>query len=77
MQLRNEWGAGIYMSHGSSNLHEVVVLMKNGLDATVNSKILDPQGRFIVLKVEFNDNIYVLMCMLQTKIQNLSHFFRH
>ena len=49
------------MSHGSSNSRGVAVLMKKGVGVTVHSEIIDPQGRFIVLKVEFNDNIYVLI----------------
>ena len=61
IQWRNEWGAKIYMSHGSSNSRGVAVLMKKGVGVTVHSEIIDPQGRFIVLKVEFNDNIYVLI----------------
>ena len=35
--------------------------MKKGVGVTVHSEIIDPQGRFIVLKAEFNDNIYVLI----------------
>ena len=48
------------MSHGSSNSHGVAVLMKKGVEVIIHSKIMDPQGRFIMLKVEFNDNLYVL-----------------
>ena len=60
-QWRNEWGAEIIMSHGGSNSRGVAVLMKRGVEVIVHSKIMDPQGRFIILKVEFNDNLYVLI----------------
>ena len=60
-QWRNEWGAEIIMSHGSSNSRGTAVLMKKGVDVIVHSKIIDPQGRFIILKAEFNDNLYVLI----------------
>ena len=60
-QWRNERGAGIIMSHGSTNSRGVAVLMKKGVEVIVHSKIMDPQGRFIILKVEFNDNLYVLI----------------
>ena len=60
-QWRNEWGAEIIMSHGSSNSRGVAVLMKKGVEVIVYSKIMDPQGRFIILKAEFNDNLYVLI----------------
>ena len=59
-QWRNEWGAGIIMSNGSSNSRGVAVLVKKGVEVIVHSKIMDPQGSFIILKVEFNDNLYVL-----------------
>lgn len=59
IRWRNEWGAEIYMSHGNSNSRGIAVLMKKGVGVTVRSEIIDPQGRFIVLKVEFYDNICV------------------
>ena len=49
------------MSCRSSNLRGVVVLMKKGVEVIVHSKIVDPQGRFIILMIEFNDNLYVLI----------------
>ena len=60
-QWRNEWGAEIIMSHGSSNSRGVAVLMKKGVEVIVHSKIMDPQGRFIILKVEFNENSVVCL----------------
>ena len=59
-QWRNEWGAEIIMSHGSSNSRGVAVFMKKGIQVIVHSKITDPQGHFIVLEEEFNDNLYVV-----------------
>lgn len=60
-QWRNEWGVEITMSHGTSNSRGVAVLMKKGVEVIVHSKIMDPQGRFIILKIEFNDNLYILI----------------
>ena len=54
-------GAEIITSHGRSNSQGVAVLMKKGAEVIVHSKIMDPQGSFISLKVEFNDNLYVLI----------------
>ena len=36
-------------------------LDEKGVEVIVHSKIMDPRGRFIILKVEFNDNLYVLI----------------
>ena len=60
-QRRNEWDAEIIMSHGTSNSRGVAVLIKKGLEVIVHSKIMDPQGRFIILKIEFNDNLCLLI----------------
>ena len=60
-QWKNEWGAGIIMSHGSSNSREVAILIKKGVDYTLRSKIIDALGRYIILKVEIKDKIYVLI----------------
>ena len=60
IQWKNEWGAEIITSHGSSNARGVAVLIKNGFDCTIHQKILDPLGRFIILKADIKDKTYVL-----------------
>ena len=57
-QWKNEWGAGIIMSHGSSNSRGVAILIKIGVDCTLHSHSL---GRYITLKAEIKDQIYVLI----------------
>ena len=54
-------GAEIIMSHGWSNSRGVAVLIKKGVDYTPHSKIIDPLGRYIILKAEIKDKIYVLI----------------
>ena len=39
----------------------VAILLKKGVDCVIHSKILDPQGRYIILKVEIKDKTYVLI----------------
>ena len=60
-QWKNEWGAEIIMSHGNSNSRLVAILIKKGVDYTPHSKIIDPLGRYIILKAEIKDKIYVLI----------------
>ena len=36
-------------------------LLKKGVDCTIHSKILDPLGRYVILKAEINDKMYVLI----------------
>ena len=49
------------LSHGSNNSRGVAILLKRGVDFCIRSKILDPLGRFIILKAEIADTTYVLI----------------
>ena len=48
------------MSHRSSNLCGVAILFKQGFDCTFLSKFEDPLGRYLILKAEIKDKLYVL-----------------
>jgi len=54
-------GAEIIMSHGSSNSRGVTILINKGVDYIPQSKITDPLGRYIILKAEIKEKIYVLI----------------
>jgi len=54
-------GSEIIMAHGSSNSCGVAILVKKGVDCTIHSKILDPLGRYVILKAEINDKIHVFI----------------
>ena len=56
-QWKNEWGGEIFLSHGGPNSCEVAILLKKGVDCVIHSKILDPQGRYIILKAEIKDKM--------------------
>ena len=60
-QWKNEWGGDMIMSHRSSNLCRVAILFKQGFDCTFLSKFEDPLGRYLILKVEIKDKLYVLI----------------
>lgn len=59
-QWRNEWGGKLLCSHGSSNSGGVAVLIKNGVDCTIHSTMVDTSGRYLILKVEIEDKSYIL-----------------
>ena len=50
-----------FFCHGSSNSRGVAILIKNGVDCTIHKKVLDPLGRYIILKAEIKDKMYVLI----------------
>ena len=49
------------MAYGTSNSRGLAILVKKGLDCTIHSKILNPLGRYVILKAEVNDKMYVLI----------------
>ena len=49
------------MSHGSPNSRGVAILFKKGVDCIIHSKILDPGGRYVILKAEIKDKMYLLI----------------
>ena len=78
-QWKNEWGAQIITCHGSSNARGVAILIKNGFDCTIHQKILDPLGRFIILKADIKDETYVLINVYapNKKDKDLISFFNN
>jgi len=49
------------MLHGSTNSRGVAILFNKGVDCIIPSKILDPVGRYVILKVEIKDKMYLLI----------------
>ena len=49
------------LSHGSPNARGLAILLNKGVDYCIQSKIIDPLGRFIIVKVEIEHNLYVLI----------------
>ena len=77
-QWRNEWGGKIFSSHESSNSGGVAILIRNGVDCSVLSSILDPLGRFIILKVEIDEKAYALVNIYTlNRDKDLTVFFKN
>lgn len=76
--MEKEQGAELINSHGSSYSRGVAILIKNcGVDCNIQQKILDPLGRYIILKVNIEDKNYVLINLYATNKGNclLDFFF--
>ena len=78
-QWKNEWGADIITSHGSSNARGVAILIKAGFDCSIQQQILDPMGRYIIVKAVIQDKTYVLINIYapNTKDKDLMSFFNN
>ena len=74
--IGHEWGAEIISSSGTSDACGVAVLFERGVDCKILSKLLDPEGRYIILKVEIQDKPVVLINVYApNKNTELTHFF--
>ena len=60
-QWKNECGGEMVCSHGSPNSCGIVVLIRNGFNCSVQKSIIDPMGRFIILKAYIEDKVYLLV----------------
>ena len=47
--------------HGGSNSRGFAILIKNGVDCPIYRKIMDPLGRYIILKAQVREKIHVLI----------------
>ena len=75
-QWKNEWGTEMITSHGGSNSRGVTILIKNGFDCTIYRKILNPLGRYNILKAQIQEKIYVLINVYApSKDNDLVKFF--
>ena len=77
MQWGNEWGGEILFSHGSPNSSGRAILIRNNTNYSVLSTTRDPLGRFIILKIQIDDKVYVLVNIYApNKDKDLIQFFR-
>ena len=57
-QWKAEWGAPWGLAHGSSNSRGVAILFRKGFDCKIIKKVIDPNGRYISIEVQINDEKY-------------------
>ena len=57
----NEWGGKAFFSHGTNHSKGVIILINPSVNFKVEKIISDKQGRFIILKVAFDEKNIVLV----------------
>jgi exonuclease III len=55
------WKGEKYFAYGTTRSRGVATLLPKSLDYTLHSKVLDPNGRFVALKIEIDNSIYGLI----------------
>ena len=74
-QWANEWGGKAFFSHGSPNSCGVAILIRNNFNCVIQKSIVDPQGRFIILKAGIQDRVYILVNILPPNKDKVSGKF--
>ncbi len=54
-KLKAEWGGEIWFSHRTSNTNKVVTLFPKGSDIILRDKMVDLDGRLLVLQITLNN----------------------
>lgn len=78
MQRKNEWGGEMLFSRGIPNSCATAISegIRNNTNYTLLSTISDPLGHFITLKVQINDQVYVIATIYApNKDKDLIQFF--
>ena len=77
LKWKNEWGAELICSHGSSNSLGVAILIKKGLDCVIHSQIVDTSGRYIFVKAAIKDKMYVVNIYAPNKDEDIIKFLKN
>ena len=56
---KQEWGSDIIFSHGSSNSKGVAILLPKQVNYTILNKNIDPDGRFVIIEIEYENDTYI------------------
>ena len=67
-----------FLSWYLHNSRGVAILIQNGVDCTIHKKVLDPLGRYIILKAIIKDKMYVLINVYApNKDKHIVAFFKN
>lgn len=57
---QSEWGGSAYFCHGGSSSRGVIILVKRGLDFSVERQVNDEEGRMLLLEVTTRGSTYLI-----------------
>ena len=60
VKWKNEWGGNIVFAHGSKHSKGTMIMFKPSLDIQIKTEEIDPEGRFIILRLYFQSEIFAL-----------------
>jgi exonuclease III len=69
VKWKNEWGAEIYLNHGSSNSRGTLIAFSKGFEKKVLKYIDDKNGRIQILTFEHKNNIFMIINIYNNNIE--------
>ena len=73
----NEWGGKIKYSHGTKHSKGVMILFSKNLDYTILEEKIDQEGRYIILKLKINEEVFWCFNIYAPTVNKDKHtFFR-
>ena len=57
----NQWRGDIYFAHGTTQSKGVLTMASEKLQYTLNSEILDPMGRFVIIDINVGESNFLLI----------------
>ena len=76
-QLKLEWNVEFFLSGNSSNSKGVAIILNNTFEYEVSDKIIDREGRFIILKILVNNLIPLQIVNLYGSNQDNPEWFKN
>ena len=63
--LKNEWGEGqVFISNGSPHSRGCIILVRSGIDISINDTEIDNDGRFIIMNTTIsNEEVNIMQCL--------------
>ena len=73
---KTQWKGDLYFAHGSEHCRGVLILAKERLNFELKSCTHDKQGRYIILRGNVQEQLFLLIFMLQIKPASSAPFSR-
>ena len=57
---KNDWSGNIVFAHGSSKSKGVCIMIPQNIDHDIEDKIIDDNGRILIIKIKINTELFIL-----------------
>ena len=68
---RKMWRGNFFFSHGDNRSRGVLIGVRDGLEFKINKEIKDQNGRILILDVDIQEEPYILIMQIMTRLARL------